>query len=99
MHQALAVHAMAVRKADPVALDGAESFLATFKTEHRDGMTLEDEAAVRREAANYIDRFYNPERLHSTLDYVSPVMHELLASTEEHAALSTCPPNGVKIAR
>ena len=43
--------------------------------------------ATRTEAydavARYIDGFYNPMRMHSTLGYVSPLMYEQLAG---HAA-------------
>jgi putative transposase len=63
-----------------------ESFFATLKTEHLDGMTPEDSAAVVRAVADYIDRFYNPVRLHSTLGYVSPISHELLAAAHREAA-------------
>jgi len=35
--------------------------------------------------------------MHSTLGYVSPINHELLAVAHREAASSTCPPNGGKI--
>ncbi len=56
----------------------AESFFATLKTEmiHRRRFATRSEAtsAIFR----YIETFYNRERLHSTLDYVSPAQFELL---------------------
>ncbi len=64
----------------------AESFFATLKTEHLDGMHLDNSAAVIRAVADYVDRFYNPVRLHSTLGYISPINHELLAATLSEAA-------------
>lgn len=64
----------------------AESFFATLKTEQLDGMTLDDSGAVVRAIADYVDRFYNPVRLHSTLGYVSPINHELLAVAHREAA-------------
>lgn len=36
-----------------------------------------DFVAVTRDAAGYIERFYNPTRLHSTLDYVSSIKYEM----------------------
>jgi putative transposase len=64
----------------------AESFFATLRTEQLDGMSFDDSAAVIRAVADYIDRFYNPVRLHSTLGYVSPINHELLAAAHREAA-------------
>ncbi|HUR40136.1 MAG TPA: IS3 family transposase, partial [Verrucomicrobiae bacterium] len=33
---------------------------------------------ARADVFDYIERFYNPRRRHSTLDYVSPVAYEKL---------------------
>jgi transposase InsO family protein len=49
----------------------AESFFATLKNEEVTG-TYETKAAAHAAIANYIHGFYNPSRLHSALDYVSP---------------------------
>jgi putative transposase len=35
---------------------------------------------------DYIEAFYNPVRLHSTLDYMSPVGYEKMNREEEKAA-------------
>jgi transposase InsO family protein len=53
-----------------------ESFFATLKTElvHRE--TFETRAQARRELFAYIEGFYNRERLHSSLNYQSPVEFE-----------------------
>ena len=64
----------------------AESFFATLRTEQLDGMSFDDSTAVIQVVADYIDRFYNPVRLHSTLGYVSPINHELLAAAHREAA-------------
>jgi transposase InsO family protein len=50
----------------------AESFFATLKVEllYRKSWPTKQEA--REEIADYIERFYNPQRLHSTLGYLSP---------------------------
>jgi transposase InsO family protein len=55
----------------------AESFFATLRVELTD-----DERYLTREAAetsigDYIERFYNIERLHSHLGYISPIEFEL----------------------
>lgn len=63
----------------------AESFFATLKTElvHRHEFATHAEA--RRAIADYIESFYNAERRHSALGYVSPIAFEL-ASKESIAA-------------
>lgn len=55
----------------------AESFFSTLKSD----LTLDDPdltpELARALVVDYIDHFYNPERRHSTLDYVSPIEYEL----------------------
>ena len=54
-----------------------ESFFASLKVERlheRRFTTVED---VCHEVEDYIERFYNRQRRHSTLGYVSPVIYEL----------------------
>lgn len=54
----------------------AESFFSNLKNEltwHRSFATREE---ARRAIFDYIELFYNRERLHQTLDYVSPVRYE-----------------------
>jgi transposase InsO family protein len=64
----------------------AESFFATLRAELVD----DEHYATRREAeisiGNYLDGFYNTERLHSHLDYVSPIEFELKARVAALAA-------------
>lgn len=64
----------------------AESFFASLKTERTEGTMYNDYAAVTRDVADYIDRFYNPKRLHSTLGYISPIEYELTSALHEEAA-------------
>jgi len=55
----------------------AESFFSTLKSDlPLDAPDLTPELA-RALVVDYIDHFYNPERRHSTLDYVSPIEYEL----------------------
>ena len=49
-----------------------ESFFASLKTECVYQMNFENRIHARREVFDYIEVFYNRQRLHSTLDYVSP---------------------------
>jgi putative transposase len=54
-----------------------ESFFASLKIERlheRRYTTLEE---LRAEVADYIERFYNRQRRHSTLGYLSPAIYEL----------------------
>ncbi len=51
-----------------------ESAFSTVKTEL--GEHFESYADAKRQVFDYIELFYNPQRRHSTLDYVSPAMYE-----------------------
>ncbi len=51
-----------------------ESVFSTIKTEL--GEHFESYADAKRQVFDYIELFYNPQRRHSTLDYVSPAMFE-----------------------
>ena len=56
-----------------------ESFFHTLKTElvhHRDYLTRDD---ARRDIFEYIEVFYNRQRRHSTLGYLSPAQFEVTA--------------------
>lgn len=63
------------RAANPYDNAFAESFMATFKIEcfEKKPMTR---AQARLQVFDYIETFYNPKRLHSTLGYKSPVEFE-----------------------
>jgi len=55
----------------------AESFFATLKKEciYRKKYVTMDE--VKNDMFRYIELFYNRKRMHSTLDYMSPVEYRL----------------------
>jgi len=63
------------RPANPYDNALAESFMATLKTECFDQMPASF-AEAKLKAFDYIETFYNPKRLHSTLGYQSPVEFE-----------------------
>jgi putative transposase len=53
-----------------------ESFFRTLKVELLDAVLWPTRRAATDAVADYIERFYNPRRLHSSLDYRSPVEFE-----------------------
>lgn len=53
-----------------------ESFFKTFKVEEVCHEKYESHEHAVRAANDYIERFYNPKRLHSALGYVSPTEFE-----------------------
>lgn len=57
----------------------AESFFRSLKTEWYYGTKLIDVHHVERELFEYIERYYNCQRLHATLGYVSPKQFEAVA--------------------
>ena len=50
----------------------AESFFGTLKSEHLDGFRFRTREEAKLEVFNFIEGYYNPRRLHSTLGYQSP---------------------------
>jgi putative transposase len=64
----------------------AESFFATLRAELLDHEECATHAAARRSIGEYIDGFYNPQRRHSHLNYVSPIEFELRAQVAALAA-------------
>ncbi len=63
-----------------------ESFFSTLKIErvHRQRYRTRDQA--RADIFDYIERFYNPKRRHSTLGQISPIEFE-----KRLTALAQCP--------
>lgn len=59
-------------------LDNAamESFFSTLKNEKTHHVKYRTRAEARQSVYDYIECFYNPKRMHSTLGYYSPVQYE-----------------------
>lgn len=53
-----------------------ESFFKSLKTERADGKVYRTRADAKTEVFDYIERFYNSKRRHSTLGYISPIQFE-----------------------
>jgi transposase InsO family protein len=54
----------------------SESFFATLEKELLAPQPLQSRRATRRQVADYIENYYNLVRLHSHLNYVSPIEFE-----------------------
>lgn len=61
----------------------AESFFHTLKTEHVDFCKYQAREAAINSIFEYVEVFYNRQRLHSTLGYYSPVEYEKLWDIKE----------------
>jgi len=55
-----------------------ESFFSTLKTERLSRRQYRTRDELRSDVFDYIERFYNPKRRHSTIGYLSPVQFENL---------------------
>jgi transposase InsO family protein len=64
----------------------AESFFATIKGEMIDHEDFQSRAEAATAIAEFIDGFYNVQRMHSSLGYMSPVEFELRLSANQEAA-------------
>jgi len=53
-----------------------ESFFSSFKREVIEGEKIRTRWELDRIVSEYIDKYYNTVRLHSSLDYVSPMEYE-----------------------
>jgi transposase InsO family protein len=67
------------RKGDPWDNAVAESFFKSLKNELTDWRHYRTRAEARRDVFQYIEVFYNRQRLHSKLGYQSPMQFELAA--------------------
>lgn len=77
--QLLASHGMLPSLSRPAnCLDNAamESFFSTLKNERTHHEKYATRAEARQSVYDYIERFYNPKRMHSTLGYYSPIQYE-----------------------
>ena len=54
----------------------AESFFGTLKTELVQSRNFSDQAEAKTVIAEWIEVFYNRQRIHSTIDFLSPVQFE-----------------------
>ena len=57
-----------------------ESFFKTLKGDVIRGKKYESDQTLRRELQGYINHFYNKQRLHSSLGYLSPLEYEKIAA-------------------
>ena len=56
-----------------------ESFFSSLKTERTARKTYRTRDDAKADVFDYIERFYNPKRRHSTLGYLSPMEFEMNA--------------------
>ena len=75
LHQ-LGARASMSRKADCWDNAVSESFFATLEKELLAVTALQSRGTTRMHVADFIDQYYNLTRLHSYLDYVSPIEFE-----------------------
>ncbi|MCB0330144.1 MAG: IS3 family transposase [Bdellovibrionales bacterium] len=54
-----------------------ESFFAGIKVEATHGEHFQTRKEIESEGFDYIERFYNRKRTHSTFEYLSPNLYEL----------------------
>ncbi len=59
-----------------------ESFFSTLKTQRTARCIYTTRDAARADIFDYIERFYNPVRRHSTLGYVSPMRYEVTSDVQ-----------------
>lgn len=57
-----------------------ESFFQSMKTECIHGVTFKDERELRLTLSHYLNRYYNHQRIHSSLGYTNPVDYEKMAA-------------------
>jgi putative transposase len=53
-----------------------ESFFSSLKTERTGPKTYRSRDEAKADVFDYIERFYNPKRRHSTIGYLSPMEFE-----------------------
>ncbi len=66
----------------------AESFFATLKGELVDRQAWPTRAAARSAIFDYVEGFYNRQRRHSTLGYLSPAAYEAAHQPTPAAAVA-----------
>ena len=58
-----------------------ESFFSSLKTERTARRTYRTRDEARADVFDYVERFYNPRRRHSTLGYLAPTEFEMRAQS------------------
>ena len=58
-----------------------ESFFSSLKTERTARKVYRTRDQVRADVFDYIERFYNPRRRHSTIGYLSPMEFERIKAS------------------
>jgi putative transposase len=58
-----------------------ESFISSLKTERTARKTYRTRDEAKADVFDYIERFYNRKRRHSTLGYLSPMEFEMRAQS------------------
>ena len=61
---------------ETMARSAMESFVSSLKTERTARKVYRTRDDARADVFDYIERFYNPTRRHSTLGYLSPMKFE-----------------------
>ena len=69
------------RKGDPYDNAVAESFFSNLKNELTWHVRFRTRDEARAAIFDYIEVFYNRQRLHQTLGYITPLQHELQRAT------------------
>lgn len=67
----------------------AESFFASLKAELVHGRQFHTRAEARSELFEYIEVWYNRQRLHSSLGYLSPVQYETMMAEQHPKAIAS----------
>ena len=68
------------RRGDVWDNSAMESFFSSLKTERTSRTQYRSRNQCRADLFDYVERFYNMRRRHSTIGYVSPAEFELLAT-------------------
>ena len=68
------------RKGDPFDNAPMESFFKTIKAELVDGADYATHAEARRDVFLFLEAWYNRQRLHSAIDYLTPEQMEQTAA-------------------
>ena len=58
---------------------GSGHFFSSLKTERTARKTYRTRDEAKADVFDYIERFYNPKRRHSTIGYMSPMEFEMKA--------------------